>query len=336
MTLVVARKKNSILAIVADTPLTKHDKALPHHEGCLKTCLLPGSLSVSFSNSPELAGRAFKEFRTRYPDGANFKEAVAFFEASSKNTENEYILAFMPQAKLVKISDGRRIETQANTVWIGDKAAYERFREYETRSRPQDLHGRAVPVALFTDEMTGSPASDLYSTMRNVILDRDITSVGGFAYTVSSRVDGFRPSVYSDMLFNWPMDVGPDFEFDMNAPLDLGASDENSNFSISQISPSYLQNNISGFYLMPARKLYLFVGAENLLADKCFVANLEPRFIKTYLDMSFKMDMDWLVFVASADPARSETKPGPRPESGPTGVGFSILCHENTSAKKPS
>jgi hypothetical protein len=61
----------------------------------------------------------------------------------------------------------------SKTHWIGDKAAYERFRKYEHHRGHQHEHGRAVNAALFADEMTGSPASDLYSIMRNVV-QRDV------------------------------------------------------------------------------------------------------------------------------------------------------------------
>jgi hypothetical protein len=54
--------------------------------------------------------------------------------------------------------------------------------------------------------MTGSPASDLYSVMRNVLLNRDVPSVGGFVTVLSNRDIGFRFSVYSDVLLDWPME----------------------------------------------------------------------------------------------------------------------------------
>src|SRR6201999_3687042 len=100
-----------------------------------------------------------------------FVETVQFFEASSAETENDYILAFASPPRLVKIANGKRINSVSPTVWIGDKLAYERFREYQSRSRPFPQHGRAINSVLFMDEAEGSPASDLYSTMRNVILD---------------------------------------------------------------------------------------------------------------------------------------------------------------------
>jgi hypothetical protein len=60
MTLVVGRIVGPRVAIVADTMLTEHDKPLPFQSGVVKSCVLPGDLCVSFSNSPCTAERAFK------------------------------------------------------------------------------------------------------------------------------------------------------------------------------------------------------------------------------------------------------------------------------------
>jgi hypothetical protein len=186
MTLVVARVEKGRLAVAAD------EMSLPMQEWQLKSICLPGGICTSYSGSPELATKAFREFRERYPRGANYAATVAFFEASSATTNNDYIVAFADAAKLVTIRDGRRMSGVSKTHWIADKDGYERFREYEHRRRRQHDQGRAVNAALFADEMTGSPASDLYSTMRNVVRDRNVPSVGGFVTVLSNRDIGFR------------------------------------------------------------------------------------------------------------------------------------------------
>jgi hypothetical protein len=80
-----------------------------------------------------------------FPHGANFDTTVAFFETSSATTDNDYIIAFGNSPKLVTIRDGRRTSGLSKTHWIGDKAAYEKFREYEHRTqelRPASCWGR--------------------------------------------------------------------------------------------------------------------------------------------------------------------------------------------------
>lgn len=220
VTLVVARIAGDRVAVVSDTQITEHDVRLPIHKGIVKTYILPGGICVSFSNSPELAVTDFQEFVKTYPRGANFASTISFFERASANSGNDYLIAFARLAKLAKIVDGRRVPATARTQWIGDRTAYERFREYESKARKGWQAGRAVNAAFFADEIKDSPASDLYSTMRNVIADPKTPTVGGFAYVLSDRIDTFRQSVYCDMLFNWP-------------------EDESEDFAIAQVSPGY-------------------------------------------------------------------------------------------------
>jgi len=204
MTLAVARIVGSRIGIVADTLVTEHGIPLPHSSSVIKSCMLPGDTCVSFSNSPELAARDFECFAQTYPTGAPFSEAVAFFETSSVNTGNDYLLAFSRIPRIVKIVEGRRTNSMSKTQWIGDETAFQRFRDAENRISRSENTGRAVNAVMFMDEMAQSPASDLFSAMREVIADRHVTGVGGFACVISNRDPGFRHSVYSDMLLNWP------------------------------------------------------------------------------------------------------------------------------------
>ena len=107
MTLVVARKTRGRIAIVSDTRRTSHGLALPLQQGVIKSCMLPGGLCASFCNSPEHAARDFKTFAAKHPRGAGFHDAIAFFEKSSADTRNDYILAFSRSPMLVKIADGK-------------------------------------------------------------------------------------------------------------------------------------------------------------------------------------------------------------------------------------
>jgi hypothetical protein len=146
MTLVVARCNKDRIAIVADTLLSEHGLPLPFTAGVVKSCCLPGYICVSYSGSPELAEKSFLEFSSLYPGGADFSTCVQFFEASSSSTGNDYIIAFGNNPKLVTIRDGRRTAGASKTHWIGDKDAYEKFREYEHHGRlssERPLFGRA-------------------------------------------------------------------------------------------------------------------------------------------------------------------------------------------------
>jgi hypothetical protein len=111
MTLVVGRIVGPRVAIAADTMLTKQDKSLPFQNGVVKSCMLPGDLCVSFCNSPDTAGRAFKEFAAKYPNGADYAEVMGFFEQSSEATGNDYLVAFANPARLIKIANGKHLNS---------------------------------------------------------------------------------------------------------------------------------------------------------------------------------------------------------------------------------
>src|SRR5690242_4876784 len=143
MTLVVGRIVGERVAVASDTMLTEHDQPLPFQSGVIKSCMLPGDICVSFSNSPATAKRAFSEFASAFPIGARFGDAVCFFERSSETTGNDYLIAFVNPPRLIKIADGKRVNSISKTQWIGDRAAYELFRQYEAGRHPRPEHGRA-------------------------------------------------------------------------------------------------------------------------------------------------------------------------------------------------
>jgi hypothetical protein len=329
MTLIVARVENGRLAIAADTMVSAHGQSLPMQAWVLKSICLPGGICVSYSGSPELAANAFQDFRERNPQGANHGATVAFFEVSSAHTNNDYIVAFADTAKLVTIRDGRRASGISKTHWIGDKEAYELFRKYEHHRR-QHEQGRAVNAALFADEMTGSPASDLYSTMRNVVRDRGAQSVGGFVTVLSSRDIGFRFSVYSDVLLDWPKELDENQIFRRTDKFDLGASGENDRYSVSQISPGYYNMNAVAFYLLKGRLLVVFYEVENAAIACASFNDVEPNRIAEVLDEKLGFPFHAMCLVMSS---REEfSQPIPRDNPG-HGIGLRLYCELNTMPK---
>jgi hypothetical protein len=332
MTLVVARGEKGRLAIAADTMVSAHGQSLPMSGWVLKSICLPGGICVSYSGSPELAAKAFQEFRKRYPQGANHVATVAFFEVSSAHTNNDYIVAFADTAKLVTIRDGRRTSGLSKTHWIGDKDAYERFREYEHHRR-QHEQGRAVNAAVFADEMAGSPASDLYSTMRNVVRDRDVPSVGGLVTVLSNRDIGFRFSAYSDVLLDWPMELDEDQLLRLTDKFDLRASGENDGCSVSQISPGYYNMNAVAFYILKGRLLVAFYEIEGG-ATACVAFNgIEPSRIAATLDEKLGFPFNAMCLVMSSRAGFSQLIPRDKAEHG---VGMNLFCEVNTMQKMPT
>lgn len=327
MTLVVARVERGRLAIAADTMLSAQGVSLPMKEWVLKSICLPGDICVSYSGSPELAANAFQEFRKRYPRGANYIAVLEFFEASSAATNNDYIVAFSHSTKLVTIRDGRRTSGLSKTHWIGDKDAYERFREYEHHPRHQQERGRAVNVALFADEITGSPASDLYSIMRNIVRDRDLPSVGGFVTVLSNRDVGFRFSAYSDVLLDWPAELDENQYLQLTDKFDLRASGENDRYSVSQISPGYYNMNAVAFYMLKGRLLTAFYEVEGGGTICLTLKNVEPSQVASTLDEKLGFPFRAMCLVMSA---RQEFSPSIVRAQADHGLGMSLYCELNT------
>jgi hypothetical protein len=329
MTLVVGRVDGPRIAVASDTLITEHDRPLALQDGVIKSCMLPGDVCVSFCNSPVSAERAFKEFAARFPRGASFSNVVLFFEQSSRETGNDYLIAFCHPAHLVKITEGKRIESASKTAWIGDQAAYSRFRAYSARKIRQPQQGRAINAALFLDEMTKSPASDLYSAMRNVVLDRTIPTVGGFVPTISNRDNGFRFSVYSDMLYDWPSWEPEEYQFKLEDPVAFQSNDENAGYAVAQISPGYTNLNLVAFYFSKARKLFFFYGKDNGLPNHCEIfQNVPASNIHTALNKFVGADLAWLLTITT--PRSSTSGLGVTSGIEKPGSQFTFLTEANT------
>jgi hypothetical protein len=129
-----------------------------------------------------------------------------------------------------------------------------------------------------------------------------------------------------------------DFILRLTDQIDFGASGENRNFSISQGSPSYLNMNVAVFYLLSAKKLFVFLGRQSDLLMRCTVLDLvEPPQIRARLNSFFGADLGWLIQVMSASPYATMSKQRDVPIlTGPNGVRFDIFCHENTFPKTPA
>jgi hypothetical protein len=331
VTLVVARCNKGRVAVVADTLVSAHGATLPIKNGVVKSCFLPGYICVSFSGSPELAEKAFVRFVESFPHGANFGRTVAFFEESSSATNNDYIIAFGNNPRLVTIRDGRRTPGVLKTHWIGEKDAYEKFLEYEHRKRDRYEHKRAVNAALFADEMAGSPASDLHGIMRNVVQDREQSTVGGFVTVVSNRDIGFRYSVYSDVLLDWPKQLRDGQNLQLTDKFDFRASGENDRFSVSQISPGYYNMNVVAFYVLKGRLLFLFHGSNNGIANQCSVhSDVEPSKIESTLNELLGFDLRPLCMVMSSRHGYRLPMVRTKPDEG---ISMSLYCEVNTMPK---
>lgn len=330
MTLVVGRSQNGRVAVVADTLISAHDAALPMQQWALKSICLPGGICVSYSGSPALAAKAFRKFREEYPQGANYSETVTHFEASGAETNNDYLIAFANSGKLVTIRDGCRVQRLSNTHWIGDAKAYQRFRDYEYNRGRQYEQGRALNAVMFADEMSDSPASDLYSIMRNVVQDKLIPSVGGFVTVLSNRDIGFRFSVYSDVLFDWPDELDENHILQLTDKFDLKASGENDGYSVSQISPGYYDMNAVAFYVLKGRLLIVLYESTDGGSICVPIKGVEPDQIATTLDEKLNFPFHALCLAMSSRQAVRAIVHRDNPDHG---IAMGLYCEVNTMPK---
>jgi hypothetical protein len=134
------------------------------------------------------------------------------------------------------------------------------------------------------------------------------------------------------MLFNWPEDRESDFILDLNDQIDFGASGENSEYAVAQISTGYLGLNLVAFYLLKPRKAFLFLGERNGLPVECRVLNdVPPTDLAKRLSEAVGFDPRWLLTIMAATPDRtSSVDRWPRRTESPSGIGVSMLCHANT------
>jgi len=159
---------------------------------------------------------------------------VTFFELSSQSTSNDYLLAFANPARLIKIADGKRASSLSKTQWIGRSSGYSKFRSYETRRQPRAQQGARSMLRCLLMTFRAHPPSDLFSTMRNVVADRSASTTGGFVTIVTNFDNGFRYSVYSDMLYDWPAGKPTDYELLASDAIAFTATHENASFAVAQ------------------------------------------------------------------------------------------------------
>ena len=148
----------------------------------------------------------------------------------------------------------------------------------------------------------------------------------------SSRLGGFRYSVYSDMLFNWPEGQGDDYILQYEDQINLGASGENAEFSVAQISTDTIGMNLVAFYLLSGRRLFVFSGHDNGLPVNCRTfADIEPMAIEGVLREITNVEANWYLMITAAPREANNSLPRSDQASNPNhGIGIPFFVHANT------
>ena len=61
---------------------------------------------LAFANSPDLAARDVKQFGDEFGGQFGYIDAISYFARSSKETGNDYLLAFLHSTQVVKVTCG--------------------------------------------------------------------------------------------------------------------------------------------------------------------------------------------------------------------------------------
>src|SRR4051794_25703524 len=88
----------------------------------------------------------------------------------------------------------------------------------------------------------------------------------------------------------------------------------------------------TGYYLLKARKVFLYVGRSNSLPTECLVlSDIAPPDIAARLTEAVGVDLRWLLIITGAAASHTTTtERRPLRTHGPSGIGFEVLVHANT------
>lgn len=193
MTLVVARQKGSIIAVVADTGISKQGVNLGPEQQLPKICILTPDIAVAFAGEPDLAVRYLNAFpRTPAP---SYRSTVDYFAACQVDSEDsvDFLILFnRPSPKMVPIREGEP-QAPVKGAWLGDQSAFEVFQHYASRPPLSNLTSAyEVPQLVTNAESEAHRKNETFSmlgTLRYVLIDSAVPSVFGSG-VAANNVDG--------------------------------------------------------------------------------------------------------------------------------------------------
>lgn len=186
MTLVVAKKKGNIVAMVCDTGIELHGQRLAINQHLPKLAILNKQLAVAFAGSSELALAAIAAAPKR--ETATYAEVTQHFLESHQSSDRavDFIVAFgAPLYKFAKVEEGA-IRQNRSVEWIGDHVGFRAFQDFrEQRSDPAIPFITPILHSIKESERR-SPCFDMIGTMRDVIGRDEIAAVFGHTVAVSN------------------------------------------------------------------------------------------------------------------------------------------------------
>ena len=150
---------------------------------------------------------------------------------------------------------------------------------------------------------------------------------------LSNRDIGFRFSVYSDVLFDWPKELDENQILQLTDKFHLRASNENDRYSVSQMSPGYYNMNAVAFYVLKGRLLVAFYTDEGGATACVPFENVEPDRIAATLNEKLGFPFNAMCVVMSAREGFSPPIKRAKPDDG---LAMSLYCEVNTMPKIPT
>jgi hypothetical protein len=137
------------------------------------------------------------------------------------------------------------------------------------------------------------------------------------------------------MLYDWPDGKSEDFELRYEDRVDFIATGENTGYAVAQVAPNFVGINCVDFYLVRPKKLFLYYGEPNGLADRCHVLSIEAAEITSTLNKLLGVDLGWLALITSAPPASRQLPSNSLDHVQKPGVAFQIFVNANTFPPSP-
>src|SRR5579863_335907 len=213
MTLIVGRVVNGQVYMLGDTALTYYgfENANPTLEGCLKQYIVSDAIAIGFAgNQPH-----FEEDAGRLLACDTADEIVAI-AMESQRAQKDYQLMVgeigYPNLRIIK--DGQVVEAPAG--FVGDPAAFEVFQTVfharEQCADSKEMNKATLQFLRLPEPLQGDLYSHIFNSLRNVITDPLMKSVGGIVVPLCSDGGRFRYVNYADVTSDRlnPEDFGPE------------------------------------------------------------------------------------------------------------------------------
>ena len=199
MTLVVARRLNHCIAIVGDTSTTQNEAQ--NRIATVKTAVLSGSTTLSFSGSPELANLAARMLLDTGASSFNAVRDVLLPIHKDSDETSEFI--FTSEDRIFAVRNGR--VRAVSDAWIGDYQGYRTLRSKElgrVRSPPNAPGIEAL--MLLPGNSSGNTvekSSSMIIGMRFAIESMEVNTVGGIPVLITNRDGEYKYECHTQLLY---------------------------------------------------------------------------------------------------------------------------------------